>query len=160
MDILKIGLVAVGGYLLYEYLYGASAAGAPFCLNWSGCDNSGNPTIIPGQHLTTVGPGVVQSLTPTTAAVVPPSSVAATSLISSNVDNQVQHLGEQWALDTGARGLNSDNWNYFYTQVTGRHFTPQEGSTILSALGLNEATRGTTIPYTLYISALVNNGLA
>ena len=56
-------------------------------------------------------------------------------------------------------GLNVDQWNYYLAQITGVQLTGAQGEQLILALGETDATRGTIINMSTYLSALSATGL-
>lgn len=144
-DLLKYGLLAVGGYLLYEYFYGTPATTTPV-----------STTTLPNTSVQSLQPGGVAS---NSGSIVPPTSAPATSLVSTTFQSQLQALATAYAQANGGAGLNVDQWNYYMAQLTGVQVTGQQGEQLIQALGLTDATRGTIIPMTTYLTALSAIGL-
>ena len=191
---MKFLLLAIGGYVLYEYFYGTpttvvptsntnagSCVGPPWytpagCAQINGtfttppsncgapigtgsCINASSVNVPP---IGTAGsqPGYVSDPTPSNTTVVSPSSVAATSLISTSIQTQLQQLANSdLAANPTQGGLNVDQWNYYLAQITGVQLTGAQGEQLILALGESDSTRGTLIPLSVYLTALSATGL-
>ena len=157
-DLFKYGLLAVGGYLLYEYFYGTPTAVVPTAVVPTAV-NPVSTTTVPPVGTSAGQPGYISDPTPSNTTVVPPTSVASTSLISSSVQDQLQQLADTFVTNTQAIGLNVDQWNYYLAQITGVQLTGAQGEQLILALGETDATRGTIINLSTYLSALNATGL-
>jgi hypothetical protein len=67
---------------------------------------------------------------------------------------EIQALGEQFVLNTGATGLNVDQWAYYYTQYTGEVFSGSDMERILSKLSLDFSTRSRIIALEDFLAAV------
>lgn len=156
-DIIKYGLLAVGGYLLYEYFFGVvapTAAASATTIPSNSVSNSGQP----GVTQNTGGSATNTELGPGND-IVPPTSTPSISLVSTSFQDQLSALANAYVTQNGGTGLNVDQWNYYMMQLTGVTLSGAQGEQIIQALGLTDATRGTIITMSQYLAALANTGL-
>jgi hypothetical protein len=129
-DILKIGILGVGAYFLWQWWQGqaAPAASVP-------STGTGTPTTTGSNTL----PVPVQT-TPT------PTPSSANSLAAKLIQ-----LG-------GQGPMNADNWSYYFTQVNGAALTPAQFQSAFPAITASD--RGSTMTAQQFVAALASAGLA
>ncbi len=151
-DLFKYGLLAVGGWMLYEYFYGASTVAATTPVS---------STTVPPVGSASGQPGYTNNPTPAPSSnVVSPTSQASVTQISTNIRTQLQQLANGYLVaNPNAGELNVDQWNYYLAQITGVQLSGEQGEQLILALGESDATRGTIIPLSVYLTALSATGL-
>lgn len=112
------------------------------------------------------GPGGTPSPTTNT---VPTTVPVNTPPPASNVQAQLQAMAQQFMQNTGAAGLNVDQWLYYWQIITrGANpnniatftVTPQQGESVIQALGLTDATRGTIVSMSQFLAAMNTAGVS
>lgn len=116
------------------------------------------------------GPGTTSQPTTTTVpTTVPVSTTPPPTTVTSTIQNQLQSMGNQFMTNTGAAGLNVDQWLYYYQIITrGANpnnlasftITPQQGEAVILALGLTDATRGTIVSMSQFLTAMGSAGVS
>lgn len=146
-DLFKYGLLAIGGWMLYEYFYGTPSL----------TTSVASTTVPPLNTQNTSQPGAQAG---SGSNVVPPTSTASTSLLSTSVQTQLQQLANSdLAANPNQGGLNVDQWNYYLNQITGVQISPVQGEQLIQLLGEDDSTRGKIIPLNTYLTALSAAGL-
>lgn len=117
------------------------------------------------------GPGTLAVSNPATT---PPPSQPVSSAPSTSTQTQLAAMAQQYmtnmaAAGTPVQGLNADQWLYYYQIITrGANpaniasftITPQQGESVILALGLTDATRGTIISMQQFLNALGSAGVS
>ena len=128
-----------------------------------------NPTT--GVVSSASGPGTLAVSNPATT---PPPSQPVTTTPTTGVQTQLAAMAQQYmanmqAAGTPVQGLNVDQWLYYYQIITrGANpsnlasftITPQQGESVILALGLTDATRGTIITMQQFLNALGSAGVS
>lgn len=152
--LITFAAVAAGLYLIYEWMISqcespaSSLFGGPVC----------------GALLGT--PAGLTTVT-TSTATVPISSVPATTPVVpvSTAPTMAQTLAALLIQTATAanepNSLSPDQWSFYYQQIPGKPaISPSLFESILTSLGLTDATRGTVISAQQFANALASNGLS
>jgi hypothetical protein len=138
-DIIKYGLLAVGGYLLWNWWTSQPATTTP------AVSTSVSPTATPVQAVSSTVPPVplvpVQAATPASAPVTS-GSLSAALISAAGSSSQ----------------LNADGWSYYLTQLSGVALTPQQFSNAFPSL--TATNRGPTMTAQQFVQALAAAGLS
>lgn len=154
--LITFGAVAAGLYLLYEWMI-------------SQCESPASPFF--GGQVCGMLLGTPAGLTTATTqtATVPISTVSATTPVSSvpvsSTPTAAQTLAALLAQTATAanepNSLSADQWSFYYQQIPGKPaISAAQFESILTSLGLTDATRGTAISAQQFAGALVSNGLS
>lgn len=83
----------------------------------------------------------------------------ANNAATAALQSQLQALENQYLINNPSQtGLDIDQWAFYYTQVTGITFTPEQIEVIITAAGLTDDTRSKVIPVTTFLNALPGQG--
>ena len=99
-DVLKYGLFAVGGYLLYQKLSGGGSLSNLFTM----------ANQLPAGNTPTTGAAAANAMASTTGGSTPTPSVDLRSLMMAKAGDYLQQQGGL---------LNGDQWSYYFTEVRG-----------------------------------------
>lgn len=142
----RAGTDAQGNIIVHQIATGAYYAVNPTTGAVSQASGPGSGGTVGTQPVTTV-----PTTNPNTTTQ-PPVNALAT---------QLQAMGNQFMANTGAQGLNIDQWVFYYQQIKGTTLSGTQVNSLISALGLSDATRSTTmIPLATFINALGGVGLS
>jgi len=147
---IKIGLLAGGAWLLYEWWQQQQLTAVPGSI-----PNAALPAPTPGPLGTTV------SSSPAPAAQA--TNTAANSASLAAIRSQLQALAMAYlAANPSATGLDVDQWNYYYAQIRGISFPGAAGTLILNSLGIPLTAPGRSQPVSIdqWISAAAAAGLS
>lgn len=102
------------------------------------------------------GPGSAGGSGSTVPVTVPVTTPPATS----GLQSQLQNAANQFMANTGAGGLNIDQWVFYYQTIRGTTLSGAQVESLIQAAGLNDASRGTIIPLSTFMNALGGVGLS
>jgi hypothetical protein len=149
-DLIKYGLIALGAYLIYKYIEdngGLSAvlSGTPLA--------PALPAAIPGTLGVNPPPPVIAGATthPSTTTPIPPPVVTpAVAATSQQVLAAATAAGEP-------NSLNFDQWNFYYSQVTGNASPVDPGAIPASVYsGAGAVDRTSLIPISTWLAIMQN----
>ena len=143
--LITLGVVGIGIWFLYEWITSqCETVGSPF-FGGSLC------SMVIGTPVASVtAPLSIAPVTTPTPATGPSASETALATL----------LLQAAGFSSGASYLSADQWAYYYNSLPGRTIpTGQVMENILTSLGLTDATRGTPISVSAFITALAQNGL-
>lgn len=104
--------------------------------------------------------GTVGTQPVTTVPITQPNTTATTPAATSTLATQLQAAATQFMANTGAAGLNIDQWVFYYQTIKGVTLSGSQVESLIIAAGLSDATRGTIIPLSTFMSALGGVGLS
>lgn len=86
-------------------------------------------------------------------------AIATSSGPSAAVQQQLATMGAAYKTNTGS-DPNVDSWVYYYQQAKGITLSGGQVDNLITALGLNSATRATPIPLSAFVAAMAHVGLS
>lgn len=145
--LITLGIVGVGLYLLYEWLISqCETVGSPFFGGQVCGMLLGTPLAAPAATTTATAP--VTTPVPATGPSAAQTALATLLLQAAGFANTASYLS-------------ADQWAYYYNTLPGRTIpTGMVMENILASLGLTDATRGTPISVSAFVTALNTNGLS
>jgi hypothetical protein len=149
--LITLGAVGIGLYLLYEWLISQCETTNSALFGSSTC------SMLLG---TSSLPAVTTPVSSSTVVGSPASSATVTPTQSPT--NTLTNLLLQAATAAGEPStLSPDQWAYYYQAIPGKPaISGAQFESILTSLGLTDATRSTTISASQFAGALISNGLS
>lgn len=149
--LITLGALGIGLYILYEWLVSQCETPSSAFFGSSTCQALlGSAPVIPAT--TAASSTVPTSSTPVvgTTPVTPVQSPLVSLLL------QAASLA-----GVDPNNLSADQWSYYYAQLPGRS-APSAASfeSVLTSLGLTDATRGTPVSAQAFATAMQGNGLS
>lgn len=149
--IIKLLIFGVGGYVLYQYLVSSG-----LWAQWFG----GGAASATGAVAATSGPGITSGGGTTVPTTGPVTTTPPPSSNNNALQSQLQNYANQFMTNTGAQGLNVDQWVFYYQTVRNTTLSGGQVEAIIQALGLTDATRGTLVTVSQFLTALGSTGLS
>jgi hypothetical protein len=155
--LITLGAVGIGLYLLYEWLISQCETTNSALFGSSTCSMLLGTSSLPA--VTT--PSTVSSA-PSSSTVVGSPASSATVTPTQSPTNTLTNLLLQAATAAGEPStLSPDQWAYYYQAIPGKPaISGAQFESILTSLGLTDATRSTTISASQFAGALISNGLS
>lgn len=148
-DILKYGLLAVGGYFLYNWWTSQSSTTATTTTTGGGTTSTGTTGTTTTTPQTT-STGTTTTTTPTTTTTTGSAGGAGSPTSVSQ---------KLLALSGGVNSLNADGWSYYFTTVNGGvALTPSQFAQAFPAITATD--RGGTMTAAAFVAALAAAGVA
>jgi hypothetical protein len=147
-DLIKYALIAVGAYLVWEYVLSPMITGTT------------GPATAPGTTTTTT-PGTTTTVTSPSPGTTTTQTLTQPAPVQTSQPQTLQALLIA-AAGNPQFGLNVDQWSYYYAQLPGRVAIPANTfSTIMTNLGVTDANRSTTmLDAQQFVGALNSVGLS
>jgi hypothetical protein len=158
--LITLGVVGIGLYLLYEWLMSqcettnSGLFGSSTCSMLLGTSSLPAVTTATSTTPTSTTPSSTLSSTPVSTAVITPT-VSPTNTLTNLLLQAAQTAG------IDPTQTNSDQWSTIYQGIPGKPaISGAQFESILTSLGLTDATRSTTVSASQFASALISNGLS
>jgi hypothetical protein len=151
--LITLGVVGVGLYILYEWLISQCETTSSSLFGSSTCGMLLGTSNLPAVTTPTSAPSSTLVSTPVSSATVTPTQ---------SPTNTLTNLLLQAATAAGEPStLSPDQWAYYYQAIPGKPaISGAQFESILTSLGLTDATRSTTISASQFAGALISNGLS
>jgi hypothetical protein len=153
--LITLGAVGIGLYLLYEWLMSQCETTTSGLFGSSTCSMLLGTSSLPA---VTTSPSTIPSSTlsstPVSTAVITPT-VSPTNTLTNLLLQAAQTAG------VDPTQTNSDQWSTIYQGIPGKPaISGAQFESILTSLGLTDATRSTTVSASQFAGALISNGLS